>query len=137
MNRNVVIAVGIRVHSDSDPCIKHSTVGLQSLPLYVFYSACAAITAQVRVKYSTLNSSRSQSFSKKKRKEKVYFPHFHESPLFLPQLQNRANHLPQLFKPCILPPWSGFEGGFATVNGGFATVRRFVFFFFYLFRPNL
>jgi hypothetical protein len=56
-----------------------------------------------------------------KSKEKVYFssPNFHESPLFLPQLQNRANHLPQLFKPCILPPWSGFEGGFATVNVGF------------------
>jgi hypothetical protein len=64
--------------------------------------------------------------------EKVYFssPNFHESPLFLPQLQNRANHLPQLFKPCILPPWSGFEGGFATVNGGFATVRRFCLFLF-------
>jgi hypothetical protein len=51
--------------------------------------------------------------------------------------QNRANHLPQLFKPCILPPWSGFEGGFATVNDGFATVRRFCLFLFYLFRLNL
>jgi hypothetical protein len=68
-------------------------------------------------------------------KEKVYFssPNFHESPLFLPHLQNRANHLPQLFKPCILPPWSGFEGGFATVNGGFATVRRFCLLSFFLF----
>jgi hypothetical protein len=67
--------------------------------------------------------------------EKVYFssPNFHESPLFLPQLQNQANHLPQLFKPCILPPWSGFEGGFATVNGGFATVSGFVFFFFFIY----
>jgi hypothetical protein len=64
--------------------------------------------------------------------EKVYFssPNFRESPLFLLQLQNRANHLPQLFKPCILPPWSGFEDGFATVNGGFATVRRFCLFLF-------
>jgi hypothetical protein len=71
----------------------------------------------------------------KKKKEKVYFssPNFHESPLFLPQLQNRANRLPQLFKPCILPPWSGFEGGFATVNGGFAIVRRFCLFLFFLF----
>jgi hypothetical protein len=55
-----------------------------------------------------------------KEKEKVYFssPISHKSPLFLPQLQNRTNHLPQLFKPCILAPSSGFEGGFATVNGG-------------------
>jgi hypothetical protein len=45
--------------------------------------------------------------------EKVYFSssNFRESPFFLPQLQNRTNYLPQLFKPCILPPWSGFEGG--------------------------
>jgi hypothetical protein len=64
--------------------------------------------------------------------EKVYFssPNFHESSFFLPQLRNRANHLPQLFKPCILPPWSSFEGGFATVKGGFATVRRFCLFLF-------
>jgi hypothetical protein len=52
--------------------------------------------------------------------EKVYFSsaNFNESPSFIPQLQNRANHLPQLFKPCILPPWSGFEGGFAIMNNG-------------------
>jgi hypothetical protein len=52
--------------------------------------------------------------------EKVYFssPNSHKSSLFLPQLQNRINHIPQLFKPCILPPSSGFEGGFDTVNGG-------------------
>jgi hypothetical protein len=50
--------------------------------------------------------------------EKVYFSsfNFHESPLFLPQLQNRTNYLPQLFKPCILPPRNGFKGGFATVT---------------------
>jgi hypothetical protein len=49
--------------------------------------------------------------------EKVNFSslNFCESPLFLPELQNRANHLPQLFKPCILPPWSGFEVGFVFV----------------------
>jgi hypothetical protein len=33
----------------------------------------------------------------------------------------------------FLPPWSGFEGGFATVNGGFAIVRRFCLFLFFLF----
>jgi len=47
---------------------------------------------------------------------------FYESPFFLSQLQNRANHLPQLFKPCILAPWSGFECGFVTMNSGFATM---------------
>jgi hypothetical protein len=56
----------------------------------------------------------------KKKKEKVYFfsPNSHQSPLFLPQLQNWTNHLLQLFKQCILPPSSGFEGGFAIVNDG-------------------
>jgi hypothetical protein len=46
--------------------------------------------------------------------EKVYFfsPNFCESPFFLSELQIRTNHLSQLFKPCVLPPWSGFEGGF-------------------------
>jgi hypothetical protein len=45
--------------------------------------------------------------------EKVYFSSLnsHQSSFFLPQLQNRTNHLPQLFKPCILPLSSGFEGG--------------------------
>jgi hypothetical protein len=46
--------------------------------------------------------------------KKIYFssPNFHQNPLLLPQLQNRTNNLPQLFKPCILSPASGFEGGF-------------------------
>jgi hypothetical protein len=29
---------------------------------------------------------------------------FGESPFFLPELQNRANHLPQFLKLCVLPP---------------------------------
>jgi hypothetical protein len=43
--------------------------------------------------------------------EKVYFSslNFYESPIFLHQLQNWTNHLPQLFKLYILPLWSGFE----------------------------
>jgi hypothetical protein len=58
--------------------------------------------------------------------EKVYFssPNFHKSPLFLPQLQNQTNHLPELLKLCILPAWSCFEGSFATV----AVVLSFSFF---------
>jgi hypothetical protein len=64
--------------------------------------------------------------------EKVYFfsPNSHKSSLFIPQLQNRTNHLPQLFKPCILPPSSGFKGGFATVIGVFATVPMILSFLF-------
>ena len=38
--------------------------------------------------------------------EKIYFSslNFHESPFFLSQTPKPGNHLPQLFKPCILPP---------------------------------
>ena len=41
--------------------------------------------------------------------------------LFIVFLLQLANLLPQLFKQCILAPWSGFEDGFATVNNS-ATV---------------
>jgi hypothetical protein len=56
--------------------------------------------------------------------EEVYFssPNSQQSPIFHPQLQNQKNHLPQLFKPCILPSSSGFEDGFATVIGGITDV---------------
>jgi hypothetical protein len=40
---------------------------------------------------------------------------FRKNLFFLPELQNRAKHLPQLLKPFILPLWpcySSFEGGF-------------------------
>jgi hypothetical protein len=66
-------------------------------------------------------------------KSLLFLPNFHESPIFLSQLQNRANHIPQLFKPCILPLWSGFEGGFATVNGAFATLTAVLFFLFFIY----
>jgi hypothetical protein len=34
---------------------------------------------------------------------------FRESLLFIPELQNRVKYIPQLFKPCILCPWHGYE----------------------------
>ena len=40
-------------------------------------------------------------------------------PLFTP---NSDKPHPQLFKLCILPLLSGFEDGFATVNGGFTVL---------------
>jgi hypothetical protein len=49
-------------------------------------------------------------------KSLLFLPQLSPKSVFLPQLQNRTNHLPQLFKPCILPPSSGFEGDFATLN---------------------
>ena len=59
------------------------------------------------------------------RPEKVHiiFLNFYESLFFLPELENWVNHLPELLKPFILPPWlviSSFQ-------------RRFVFFFFIYF----
>jgi hypothetical protein len=62
-------------------------------------------------------------------KEKVHITslNFRESPLFLPKLQNRAKHLPQLLKPFILPPWSCYKQFW----------KRFCFFLFYLFWLNL
>jgi hypothetical protein len=38
------------------------------------------------------------------KKSLLFLPNSHQGPLLLPQLQNHTNHLPQLFKPCILPP---------------------------------
>jgi len=35
----------------------------------------------------------------------------------------------QIFKPCILPLTSGFEGRFAIMNDGFATVMVVLSFF--------
>jgi len=65
-------------------------------------------------------------------KEKVCFTfsNYHESLVFLQQLRNRVLHLPQLFKPCILPHSSGFEDYFATVTAVCYGNRVFVFFFF-------
>jgi hypothetical protein len=86
------------------------------------------------------------SFLSLPEKEKVYFssPNSHKSSLFLPQLQNRTNHLPQLFKPCILHPSSGFESGFATLIGGmlqcpvvFATVPMILSFFKFISAESL
>jgi hypothetical protein len=34
---------------------------------------------------------------------------FRESPLFLPEFQNRAKHLLQLLKPFILPHWPCYK----------------------------
>jgi hypothetical protein len=61
-------------------------------------------------------------------KVKVYFcsPNFQESPLFLFQLQNQANHIFN-FLNCA---FYLFEGGFTTVNGGFTTVTLVLSFFF-------
>ena len=61
--------------------------------------------------------------------EKVCFTpsNYHESLVFLPQQRNRVLHLPQLFKPCILPPSSGFEGCFVTETA-VATVTIVLFF---------
>ena len=55
-----------------------------------------------------------------KKKEKVCFTssNYHENLVFLPQLRNRVIHLPQLFKPCILPSSSGSEDCFAIVTAG-------------------
>ena len=45
----------------------------------------------------------------KKGKNPRYLLNFCESLLFLPELENRINHLPQLLKPFILPSWPGYE----------------------------
>jgi hypothetical protein len=43
--------------------------------------------------------------------EKVHITslNFCESPFFLPELQNRAKHLPQLLKPFIFLPWPYYK----------------------------
>jgi hypothetical protein len=40
-------------------------------------------------------------------KEKIYFTslNYSKSLVFLSKLENRVNHLPQLLKPFVLPPW--------------------------------
>ena len=45
------------------------------------------------------------------RGKKVYFTslNYPQSLVFLPELQNRVNHLPQLLKLSILPPWTGYR----------------------------
>jgi hypothetical protein len=98
----------------------------------------------LRLSFITWNPSNLLYHATNKVKEKVYFssPNSHQSPFFLSQLQNRTNHLPQLFKPCISPPSSGFEAGSATVNGGMlqwtvVCCSTVVLSFFYLFRLNL
>jgi hypothetical protein len=44
-------------------------------------------------------------------KKKIYFTslNYSESLVFLPELQNWVNHLPQLLKPFILPLWPGYS----------------------------
>jgi hypothetical protein len=55
-------------------------------------------------------------------KSLLFVPRLSRKFAFPPSIPKPDKHLPQLFKPCILPPWSSFVGGFATVNNGFATV---------------
>jgi hypothetical protein len=50
-------------------------------------------------------------FDSKNTMEKVHITslNFRESPFFLPELQNRAKHIPQLLKPFILPLWPCYK----------------------------
>jgi hypothetical protein len=58
-----------------------------------------------------------RNFFKRKRKKSIFPPSVPKPP-------------PQLFKLCILPPWSGFKICSVTMNGDFATNGGFVFLFF-------
>ena len=42
-------------------------------------------------------------------KSQHYLLNFRESPIFLPELQNRPKHLPPLLKPFILPLWPCYK----------------------------
>ena len=57
------------------------------------------------------------------------FFNYYQSLVFLLQLRNRILHLPQLFKPCILPPSCGFENCFATLTVVCYSNRSLDFFF--------
>ena len=61
--------------------------------------------------------------------EKVCFTssNYHESLIFLPQLRNQVLHIPQPFKPCILPPSSDFEDCFDIVTGVATVIIVFYF----------
>ena len=57
------------------------------------------------------------------------FFNYYQSLVFLLQLRNRILHLPQLFKPCILPPSCGFENCFAKLTVVCYSNRSLDFFF--------
>jgi hypothetical protein len=59
------------------------------------------------------------------RKKSTFHPQLSRKSAFPPSTPKPGKSPPSTFQTVHFTSWSGFEGGFTTVNGGFATVGRF------------